>query len=149
VLAFLLGRALLVLPDEWAVAQQAAAAVRAVIPSETALSAFIFVLLTALYVWLPKARVRLREAVVGAAVCALALRAATTLFTAFLSSGLVRYNLVYGSLGALLALLSWVYVASLVVLGGAHLSAAVATHTRGGLQMCETGSEPSEQDVEE
>ena len=43
---------------------------------------------------------------------------------------LARYNLIYGSLGAFLALLSWVYMASLIVLGGAHVGAAIAANTR-------------------
>jgi membrane protein len=71
-----------------------------------------------------------REALAGAAASSLGLWAATTLFTRFLASGLARYNVVYGSLGALLALLSWIYVASLIVLGGAHLGAAIAANTR-------------------
>jgi membrane protein len=131
VLVYLLGRALVVLPEDWVFAERVAQTVRTIVPSETALSGFIFVILTALYLWLPRTKVLLREAAVGGAACALALRAATSLFTRFLSSGLMRYNLVYGSLGTLLALLSWVYVASLLVLGGAHLAAAVAAHTRG------------------
>jgi membrane protein len=131
VLVYLLGRALVVLPEDWVFAERLASTVRTFVPSETALSGFIFVILTALYLWLPTTKVLLREAAVGGAACALALRAATSLFTRFLASGLMRYNLVYGSLGTLLALLSWVYVASLLVLAGAHLAAATATHTRG------------------
>jgi membrane protein len=139
VLVYLLGRALVVLPEDWAFAERVAQTARTVIPSETALSAFIFVILTALYVWLPRTKVLLREAAVGGAACALALRAATTVFARFLASGLMRYNLVYGSLGTLLALLSWVYVASLLILAGAHLAAAVAANTRGLATARETG----------
>ena len=80
-----------------------------------------------------------REALAGAAACSLVLWFATTLFTSFLASGVARYNLVYGSLGTLLALMSWVYVASLLVLCGAHLAAAIAAHTRQAVTAEESG----------
>jgi len=130
VILYLVAKALVILPGEWESAQRGASALLGMVPSEAALSAFIVVVLTLLYRWLPRTRVLCREALTGASACALALWGATTLFTRFLASGLVRYNLVYGSLGTLLALLSWVYIASLLVLCGAHLAAAIAAHTR-------------------
>jgi len=51
--------------------------------------------------------------------------AATSAFSWFLSSGLSRYNLVYGSLGALISFMTWIYIINLIVLFGAHLSAAI------------------------
>ena len=130
VLLYLVAKALVIFPEDWGGAQQAATTILGLVPSEAALSVFILVVLTLLYRWLPRTKVLWREALAGAAACALALWFATTLFTRFLASGVVRYNLVYGSLGTLLALLSWVYIASLLVLGGAHLAAAIAAHTR-------------------
>ena len=47
-------------------------------------------------------------------------------FTFFIRSGLARYNVVYGSLGALVALLSWVYMIAAIILFGAHLAASIA-----------------------
>lgn len=128
---YLLARARVVLPGDWAVAQRGLEAALGLLPSAAVLTSFIVVMLTLLYRWLPRATVLWREALAGAAACSLALWVATTLFTRFLASGLVRYNLVYGSLGTLLALLSWVYMASLLVLCGAHLAAAIAHHARG------------------
>lgn len=132
VLLYLVAKALVSLPGDWEVAQRAAASALDLIPipSAAALSLFILVVLAMLYRWLPRTTVLWREALAGAAASSLALWAATTLFTRFLASGLARYNVVYGSLGALLALLSWIYVASLIVLGGAHLAAAIAANTR-------------------
>ncbi len=132
VLLYLVAKALVNLPRDWEAAQRAAAWALDLIPmpSSAALSLFILVMLTMLYRWLPRTSVLWREALAGAATSSLALWGATTLFTRFLASGLARYNLIYGSLGAFLALLSWVYIASLIVLGGAHVGAAIAANTR-------------------
>lgn len=43
----------------------------------------------------------------------------------YISSDLVNYPLVYGSLSSVVALLFWIYVSSYLALFGAHLSAAV------------------------
>ena len=48
------------------------------------------------------------------------------LFSWYLSSGLAVYDLIYGSLGAVVALMFWGYLGSYIILLGAHLSAAVA-----------------------
>jgi uncharacterized BrkB/YihY/UPF0761 family membrane protein len=41
------------------------------------------------------------------------------------SSGLGSYSLVYGSLGAIVALLFLIFIVSMITLFGAHLSAAI------------------------
>jgi membrane protein len=83
-----------------------------------------------LYRLLPRTVVLWREAAVGAATATLALWGVTSAFSAFVSGGMVRYNVVYGSLGTLLALMSWVYLAGLISLVGAHVAASVAHVTR-------------------
>ena len=50
-------------------------------------------------------------------------------FTWYISSGLARYEFVYGSLGAVVALMLWIYFNSLITLFGAHLGAAIARQT--------------------
>ena len=132
VLLYLVAKALVDLPGDWEGAQRAAASMLTLVPlpSAAALSIFILVILTMLYRWLPRTSVLWREAIAGATISSLALWGATTLFTRYLASGLARYNLVYGSLGAFVALLSWVYIASLIVLAGAHVGAAIAANTR-------------------
>jgi membrane protein len=91
----------------------------------------IFGALMLLYRWVPATRVRWREAAFGSAVATAAFALTTAGFSWYLGSRFERYNIVYGSLGALVALLSWVYLLSLISLVGAHLSAAVARVTRG------------------
>lgn len=80
----------------------------------------------ALYRWLPNTRVEWSEAIWSALVVAIAWQLTTAVFTWFLGSGLASFEILYGSLGAILALLTWIYLSSLIVIFGAHLSAAIA-----------------------
>lgn len=93
-------------------------------------SFFLFMAVLNLYRWVPKTKVRWREATIGALVAVTFLELTTAGFRWYLSSGLSRYTVVYGSLGAVVALMLWLYLGSLVVLFGAHLSAAIAFQTR-------------------
>jgi membrane protein len=91
---------------------------------------FICMTLMILYRWIPKTKVRWSEAFGGAIFAVIAEWAATSVFSWYLSSGLSRYNLVYGSLGALISFMTWIYIINLIVLFGAHLSAAISQHRR-------------------
>jgi membrane protein len=79
-----------------------------------------------LYWWIPNTRVRWSEANWGAIVAVVAWEINRASFIWYLNSGLARYQLVYGSLGAVVALMLWIYVSSLIALFGAHLSASIA-----------------------
>lgn len=85
-----------------------------------------FLLLLNLYRWVPNTTVRWSEAAWGAGFVSLSWEGAKRLFAWYVSSDLVEYELVYGSLGAVVALLLWIYLSSWLVLFGAHVSAAVA-----------------------
>jgi membrane protein len=78
----------------------------------------------ALYLWAPNRKVNLRYALLGALIAGIGWEFATAGFTWYLTSGIVRYDLVYGSLGAIVVLMFWVYISSLIILYGAHLTAA-------------------------
>ncbi len=91
----------------------------------------IFLIVLNLYRWVPNTCVKWSEALWGAAFVALAWDVAKRGFAWYVSSDLVHYRLVYGSLGAVVALLLWIYLTSWLVLFGAHLSAAIA-HNRVG-----------------
>ncbi|MBS1248796.1 MAG: hypothetical protein MAG431_00358 [Chloroflexi bacterium] len=86
----------------------------------------IFVGLLILYRWIPNRQVPLSAGVWGGSVASFGLLVAIKGFTWYLRSGLARYNLVYGSLGAIAILLFWIYISSFIILFGTHLSAAVA-----------------------
>jgi len=90
----------------------------------------IFVMFLNLYRWVPNTKVRWREAIVGATLAAIGWELVEGAFSWYLTSGLATYQLVYGSLGALVALMLWIYLSSIIVLFGAHLSATIALETR-------------------
>jgi membrane protein len=91
-----------------------------------ALPLFIkFVLFLAIYRWLPNAQVGWRAALVGATVATLGWQLVTNIFNWYVSSGLSNYRLVYGSLGAIVALMFWIYLSGWIALFGAHLTAAI------------------------
>jgi membrane protein len=104
-------------------------------PVWTLISSGLPVLLTflaflALYRWGPNTDVGWSEAAWPALFVALTWDVAKRVFAWYVSSDLVQYRLVYGSLGAVVALLLWIYVSSMLVLFGAHLSAAIARSRR-------------------
>jgi membrane protein len=85
----------------------------------------IFLVFFALYRWIPTMHVTWSATLWGALLASLAWKAVTTGFTWYLNSGFGRYQLVYGSLGAIVAFLFLIYIISLITLFGAHLSAAI------------------------
>lgn len=91
----------------------------------------LFATLLFFYWWLPRTEVKLYEAAWGAIIGSIGISIVTRVFTWYLGSGLSTYNLVYGSLGAIVALLFWIYLLSLIIFVGAHLSAAIAYVQRG------------------
>ena len=85
----------------------------------------IFLLFFALYRWVPITYVRWRSSFWGALFASSAWKIATTGFAWYVTSGFGRYQLVYGSLGAVVALLFLIYLIAMITLFGAHLSAAI------------------------
>ena len=79
----------------------------------------------ALYQWVPTVDVSRRASFFGGLIAGVAWVLLNNGFTWYLSSGLSQYQLVYGSLGTIVALLFWVYLTALIVLIGAHLTAAI------------------------
>jgi len=105
-------------------------------PSLHPLATFLFHLLTAvssfavalvafllLFQRLPYRAMRLRHAFPGALLTAVLWEIARWVFTIFLSHS--NYHQVYGSIGAVVALMTWVYISSAVMLFGAQVSHAL------------------------
>ena len=85
--------------------------------------AFFFVL----YKWVPRVRVPWRAALLAAGIVGLTWELAKYIFTWYLTNVAVgSLNRTYGSVGAVIALLLWIYLSALVILLGAELSAAYA-----------------------
>ncbi|MBN1217784.1 MAG: YihY/virulence factor BrkB family protein [Anaerolineae bacterium] len=74
---------------------------------------------------MPNAQVSALAAFWGALVATTGWELATTGFIFSLSSGLARYELVYGSLGTIVGLMFWIYLDGLVTLFGAYLTATI------------------------
>jgi membrane protein len=94
--------------------------------SDLLMGVSLFLVLYFCYWWIPRTKVRWQESGYGALLSAIIISILTKLFTWYLGSGLSSYNLVYGSLGAIVALLFWIYMVSLIIFAGAHLGAAMA-----------------------
>lgn len=85
----------------------------------------IFLLFSVLYYWIPTVNVTRSAALWGALMASLAWKSATTLFSWYVRSGLGRYEVIYGSVGALVAFLFLVYMLATVALFGAHIASAI------------------------
>ncbi len=92
--------------------------------------AFRLLMYWIMFQWLPKASVKPMEALVGAMFTLVSSELITLVMNWYLSSQWVRYELIYGSLGRIIALLLWIYFSSFLILFGAHISSAVAEVTR-------------------
>jgi membrane protein len=89
------------------------------------------IILTLIYRWAPRGSVHTVEALSGAFPAFVAAELVTAAFGWYLESGFARYNLVYGSLGALVALMFWMYIMNNIILLGAHIASATGRHRRG------------------
>jgi len=79
------------------------------------------VLFIMIYRLLPRASVSVRDALPGAFLAGLLWELAKYIFAA--SLGYFHYDQIYGSVGAVVAVLTWSYVSSLIMLFGAQLTA--------------------------
>jgi membrane protein len=94
--------------------------------SNSASFVFVYLLFLGLYRWIPNTKVRWFPALWSALIATLAWQAATNGFTWYLRTGLGRYEMVYGSLGAVIALLILIYISGWITLFGAHLCSALS-----------------------
>lgn len=83
-----------------------------------------------IYRFLPRAPVAWRDVWPAGVVAGIVYQLAKLIFTWWL--GTARYNLVYGSLGAIVGVLLWSYVSSLILLMGAELTAQYGAWRRAG-----------------
>lgn len=109
-----------------------------------------FVAFGALYWFVPAAKVRLRDVWVGALVAALGFEAMKIGFTIYLNN-FSSYDVVYGSLGAVVAFLFWVYLSANTLLFGAEVASEFPRVLRGDYETAEERkpAKPLEQRVRE
>ncbi|MBK4215293.1 YihY/virulence factor BrkB family protein [Paracoccus caeni] len=86
--------------------------------------------LAAIYRWGPAApESRWRWISPGAVIAAVALVAASILFSWY-AANFANYNKTYGSLGAVIALMMWLWLSAMIVLTGAEINAGIDRHLR-------------------
>jgi len=86
-----------------------------------------FMVFLALYRFLPNTRVGLGDVWLGALLASIAFDGAKWGFVAYVRA-FPLYNLFYGSVGAIMALLTWVYVSAIILLFGALLTSRYAQY---------------------
>ncbi|MBC8275091.1 MAG: YihY/virulence factor BrkB family protein [Chloroflexi bacterium] len=84
--------------------------------------ALAFLVFLILYKFVPERRIRWRDVWVSALAAAVCFETITIIFMLYLNT-FNPYNLIYGSLGAIIALLIWTYLAALIFLFFAKISA--------------------------
>jgi membrane protein len=93
---------------------------------------FVFLLFLSVYRWVPNEHVPWSAAAWAALIVAVIWQIGARAFAWYVGSGLARYQVVYGSLGAVVALMAWIYLGSWLTFFGAHLGAAVARYQKAG-----------------
>ena len=83
-----------------------------------------FLFFYSLYRIIPMGRVPIKAAGFSALGITVVWRLASTGFQWYLGSGFARYEVIFGSLSAIVVLLLWIYISSLILFFGAHLCAA-------------------------
>ena len=102
------------------------------------LTTFLVTLLA--YKLLPRPRPALRYAVTAAALASVGFEVARRAFEVYLTR-VARYDLVYGSIGSIIALLFFVYISAIILLFGAELGASLRrVHLAGRLGRPRGGS---------
>ena len=88
----------------------------------------LFYAVTALYIFAPGRKILFREVWLPALVVTLFMQLGQALFGHY-AARFIDYNAIYGSVGALMLALMWVYISGMVILLGACFSAASADIT--------------------
>ena len=98
-----------------------------------------FLFFYSLYRIIPMGRVPVKAAGFSALGITLIWRLASTLFQWYLGSGFARYEVIFGSLSAIVVLLFWIYISAMILFFGAHLCAAgsgkVSLKNRNGINL--------------
>ncbi|MGI9116089.1 MAG: YihY/virulence factor BrkB family protein [Gaiellales bacterium] len=91
-------------------------------PFASLISSIVVMLLA--YKFLPRPRPAFAYAAAGAVIAGIVFEIARRVFTIYLEK-IARYDLVYGSIGSIIAFLFFVYIASIILLYGAELGASI------------------------
>lgn len=82
----------------------------------------IFLIFLSLYKYTPNQRLCLKDILPGTLISAFGWILSSMIFS-YYANNFVNYRLLYGSIGGIIALLSWLYLSSMVILIGAEVNA--------------------------
>jgi membrane protein len=85
--------------------------------------ALVFLVFSLMYRFLPRRDVNMRDVYPGALIAAIAWVLLKELFALYLGSAFANFSSTYGTLGTVVALLTWIYLSSLIILTGAEFTA--------------------------
>lgn len=85
-----------------------------------------FLFFYSLYRIIPMGRVPIKAAGFSAVCITIAWRVSSMGFQWYLASGFARYEVIFGSLSAVVAILLWIYISSVILFFGAHICAAAS-----------------------
>lgn len=90
-----------------------------------------FFLFLAVYSWIPQsASILFKARLIGALVTAVLWELSSRLLGWAISNGFTNYEIIYGSLASIMALMFWLYLSSYILFFGAHLVHAIDTHIK-------------------
>ena len=104
----------------------------------------LFILVVGLvFYFVPNAKVRFRDVWVGAVLTGLLWRGALALFSNYVRD-LSRFNMLHGSIAAVVVFLLWVYVSAVILLYGVEMTAAYARLRRHRAESLRAAPSPRE-----
>jgi membrane protein len=86
----------------------------------------VFLGLLLLYRFIPRCDVEVRDVWLAALIASVAWSLAKEGFALYLGSTFANYSAVYGTVGAIIAILTWIYVSVIIILTGAEFGAETA-----------------------
>jgi len=90
----------------------------------------VYVVLIIVYRYVPRTHVLFKDVWLGALLAAIAWTITKELFSLFLGSSFQNYDAVYGTMGAAIALLTWIYLSALIILTGAEFASETNRHRK-------------------
>lgn len=83
-------------------------------------TAIVFLVFIIIYRLIPRVKLTFRDVYLAALLSAVVWSVAKEGFALYLGSSFARYSTLYGTVGTIIALLTWIYVSSLIILTGAE-----------------------------
>lgn len=84
-----------------------------------------FLFFVSLYHWVSPGEVPWKVSIGASGLTTIIWRMASNVFKWYLGSGFSRYEFIFGSLSAIVVLLFWIYISSVIIFFGAHLTSVL------------------------